>query len=76
VLQHVVLSASKHIGINLLSSGRGGMRKRANMSSGERMVGEAQVDKKAQGSLTSDKLGGSVNFVFLCLSTTGVFFGI
>jgi len=52
------------------------MRKRANMSSGERMVGEAQVDKKAQGSLTSDKLGGSVNFVFLCLSTTGVFFGI
>lgn len=43
------------------------------MSSGERKVGEAQSDKKTNDSLTSDQLGASANFVFLCLSPTGLF---
>lgn len=74
VLQHTVVSASKHIGIILISSGRGGKRKRAHMSSGERRVREAQSDKKTNDSLTSGQLGTSANFVFLCLMPTGVFF--
>lgn len=43
------------------------------MSSGERKVCEAQSDKKTNDSLTSDQLGASANFVFLCLSPTGLF---
>lgn len=76
VLQHTVVSASKHINIILISAGRGGKKKRVNMSSGERRVGEAQSDKKANDSLTSDQLGASANFLFLCLSPAGVVLGI
>lgn len=76
VLQHTVVSASKHISIILVSAGRRGKRKTVNMSSGKRRVGEAQSDKKANDSLTSDQLGASANFVFLCFSPTGVLFGI
>lgn len=75
VLQHTTVSASKHISMILISAGRGGKRKRANKSSGERRAGEAQSDKKANDSLTSDQLGTSADFVFLCLSPAGVLFG-
>lgn len=76
VLQHTVVSASKHISIILISAGRGGKRKIANKPSGERRVREAQSDKKANDSLTNDQLGFSANFVLLCLSLAGVLFGI
>lgn len=65
VLQHMVVSTSKHISIILLSAGRGGKRKRKKtISSGEEKAGEAQSGKKSNDSLTSDQLGASANFVF------------
>lgn len=76
VLQHKVVSASKHISIILISTGRGGKRKRANKPSGERRLREAQSDKKANDSLTNDQFGFSANFVLFCLSPAGVLFGI
>lgn len=39
----MVVSTSKHISIILLSAGRGGKRKKKNISSGEEKAGEAQV---------------------------------
>lgn len=42
VLQHMVVSTSKHISIILLLTGKGGKRQTASISSGEEKAGEAQ----------------------------------
>lgn len=75
VLQHMVVSASKHISIILISAGRGGKRKGANKSHAERRVGEDPSEKAANDSFTSDQLGTSANFVSFVSVPLGCFLG-